>query len=561
MSGLLNGIAAVAWLVLGVLLAWRAPLHPGGSRWHGLAALGAILPMRRLGRSLAERSRERFEIVDPPAGGVYLGRGFEWTPGHARRLLDGADAACGRLLHAIGRPDERDLFLPEELLGQHLLLLGTTGVGKTRMLELLVTQAIRRGDATAVIDPKGDRAMLQRVIEEARRAGRPFTLVAPPCPAESATYNPLADFADVREVADRIAALLPSGGDTEPFRNFGWELVGTVAAAMVRFGRPMTLCNLRKYGIEDPWALPRELVPGVKDLEKLAARARGLGSAELDALVALASRPRDHALKMASSLLPVLAKLTAGSHRELLSPALPGFSWRGLDETGGVVYFFLGSLLGADTAGAVAKLALLDVQSHLGARYAYGRASRPLSLFVDELGDVVTPAFAGVLNKARGAGVRIVLAGQTQADLEVALGSPARSRQIVGNVNTVVQFRAQSQEDAELFAGLAGERLLPVRSEGEAYEPALFSSGKEDVDDFRAVFSRQRAWRAEPLVPAWAVMQLPVFHFFVCREGRVAKGVVPLMKESGDETARGLGGGMGARVGLGMVDGLASRGA
>jgi hypothetical protein len=125
---------------------------------------------------------------------------------------------------------------------------------------------------------------------------------------------------------------------------------------------------------------------------------------------------------------------------------------------------------------------------------------------------------------------------------------------------TFVQFRAQSQADAELFAGLAGERLLPVASEGESYEPALFSSGLKPVDDFRAVFSRQRTWRLEPLVPAWSVMDLPIFHYFARWSGRVAKGMVPLLPpaplapvEAVKDAAHGdLRGGAGVRGGVGV---------
>jgi conjugal transfer pilus assembly protein TraD len=554
---ILLALATASWVALGVAIATR----PAGPRWAAVVALGAVVPGRALTRSLRRAPRDRLDLAVLPVDDILVGRGFEWTPALARALLDRAAlGADGGLLHALGRPDERDLVVPPDLFGQHALVLGTTGVGKTRLLELLITQAIRQGDATAVIDPKGDDRLLARVIHECRRAGRGLTLIAPPYAGASAAYNPIASWSEVREVADRVAALLPTGGDAEPFRNFGWELAAATASALARFDRPLTLVNLRRYGIEDPWRLPRELFPGVKDPEKLAAKARGLGSPELDALVAVAARPREHALKMASGLLPVLAKLTAGSHRRLLSPEGPAWSWEQLDRDHGVAYFFLGSLLGADTANAVAKMALLDFQSHLGRRVAFETGARaPIWLFVDELADVITPSFINVINKGRGAGARVVLAAQTQSDLEAALGSRARAEQVVGNVNTVVQFRAQSQPDAEVFSALAGDRLLAATTEGEAYEPALFSSGFREVDDFRAVFSRQRAWRSDPFVPGWAIMQLPVFHYFARWDGRVRKGIVPLLPPAPldeveamkDEARRDLRDGAGRRRGVG----------
>src|SRR6185503_6049176 len=153
-----------------------------------------------------------------------------------------------------------------------------------------------------------------------------------------------------------------------------------------------------------------------------------------------------------------------------------------------VVYFELGSLLAGESASAVARTTLLDLQSFVGARYAHGKTQEKIWLFVDELADAVTTEFVGLLAKSRGAGLRIVACGQTAADLEASLGSRARALQVVGNANTVVQFRAQSAPDADVFSTMAGERLIRLHSESANYEPALLGSGLKSVDDFRARF-------------------------------------------------------------------------
>ena len=125
--------------------------------------------------------------------------------------------------------------------------------------------------------------------------------------------------------------------------------------------------------------------------------------------------------------------------------------------------------------------------------------------------------------------MRVTMAAQTLADLEATLGSQARARQIIANSNTVIQFRAQSTLDAEAFSDLAGARLLPATSEAETYEPSMFTSGLAPVEDFRALFSRQLAWRDEPIVPPWAVMELAPFRFFARWGAQVVRGVVPLL--------------------------------
>lgn len=449
-----------------------------------LAAAGAVTVLLLVARSMGRRApRDPLVMTRIPKqpGAVYLGEGFEWLVDAAEETLESGAAA---------RRPERGLFLPDDVLAQHMLILGSTGTGKTRLLELLIAQAIARGDAVVILDPKGDETLLGRVRA---RAGARFRLFSLPHPERSVRYNPLGRYRDVREVADRVAALLPSTGDALPFRNFGWDIVNTVACEL-HGKRAITFRALQRYAIERP----------VKPLS---------------------DRPRDHYLKMASALIPILGKLST----ELLSPPEGGLSWDEVDRERQVAYFSLGSLLGFESAAAVAKVTMLDLQSHVGARYAQGRTGGPIWLFVDELGDVATPEFINVLNKSRAAGLRVVACAQTTSDLEAALGSRARALQVLGNANTIVQFRAQSAPDAEVFSEMAGQRLLRARSEGAAYEPALLGSGFRDVDDFRARFGETFDWSERALVPSWALVQLPVFHFFARWEGRAFRGRVPVL--------------------------------
>lgn len=470
------GLAALNALGLG--LAGEGWLRAAAAAAAGILA-ALVVRSLRLGRPAGTLAIDRVPVAP---GGLYVGRGFEWTAEASEETV------------ATGRPatrSERDLFIPDGALERHVLILGTTGVGKTRLLELLALQAIARGDAVVVIDPKGDARLLERLR---RAAGLRFRLFDLADPARSVRYNPVGRYLDVREVADRVAALLPSAGDALPFRNFAWDIVYRVARE-IEGKHPMTLRNLKRFGIDHP----------VKPLSE---------------------HPRDHYAKMASSLAPVLSKL--GS--ELLSPPRGGLSWEEVDRDRQVVYFSLGALLAGESAGAVAKMTLLDLQSFVGARYAVARDRGLIWVFVDELGDVVTPEFTSLLGKSRGAGFRVAACAQTPSDVEAALGSRARALQVFGNASTVFQLRAPSAADASAFAEAAGERLVRMRSEAATYEPALLSSGFQPVDDFRARFGETVEWREHALVPAWAVAELPVFHFFARWEGKVWRGRVPWLR-------------------------------
>ena len=88
---------------------------------------------------------------------------FWWNP-----LGDQPDLGGTPVLHGV-EPTEIPIGLSQRHRNGHLLVLGTTRVGKTRLLELLVTQDIRDGKVVIVIDPKGDADLMLRVYAEAAR--------------------------------------------------------------------------------------------------------------------------------------------------------------------------------------------------------------------------------------------------------------------------------------------------------------------------------------------------------------------------------------------------------
>jgi hypothetical protein len=460
-----------------------AVVSSGGLRLASSFLAGiAVMLLVRSWRFGADPRDSPLEAIPSSPGAVYLGQGFEWTLEAVQETIESGSAA---------RRTEHPLFVAETMLNQHLLIFGTTGVGKTRFLELLALQAISRGDPVIVIDPKGDSRLLARLSSA---AGARFRLFSLPHPKRSVKYNPLGRFDDVREVADRVAALLPSTGEALPFRNFGWDIINT-AARELKGKRPITFQTLKRAAIDQP-------------------------------IKPLSDRPREHYLKTASALIPILSKLSI----DLLCPKEGGLSWDDVVERREVVYFELGSLLAGESASAVARTTLLDLQSFVGSRYAHDKTQEPIWLFVDELADAVTSEFVSLLGKSRGAGLRIVACGQTTADLEAALGSRARAIQVVGNANTMIQMRCQNMADAEMFAGLSGERLLRLHSEGASYEPALLGSGLRTVDDYRAHFGESTSYREHPLVPPWLLPQLEKGRFFARIDGKIYRGRVPLLR-------------------------------
>jgi conjugal transfer pilus assembly protein TraD len=65
-------------------------------------------------------------------------------------------------MHNLGKAHEKRRN--HRLMG-HTLLAGATGVGKTRLGELMLAQLINDGDAIIIIDPKGDKDLLDTFTE------------------------------------------------------------------------------------------------------------------------------------------------------------------------------------------------------------------------------------------------------------------------------------------------------------------------------------------------------------------------------------------------------------
>jgi hypothetical protein len=123
-----------------------------------------------------------------------------------------------------------------------------------------------------------------------------------------------------------------------------------------------------------------------------------------------------------------------------------------------------------------------------------------------------------LLNKARGAGLSMVMAGQSLADLEVALGSSADARRALAN-----------PDDARFFTEKVGVRPLPVVTRGENYEPALLEIGRTNISDFAYRSSTSTSMKSEHLLPTSALDRLARFHFFGLWSGELRKGMLPLL--------------------------------
>lgn len=357
------------------------------------------------------------------------------------------------MLHAVGAEDETDQYLDLGERYGHTLVAGTTRCGKSRLLEILVSQDIKRNDgAVVVIDPKGDAAMLANMYLEARRQNREsdFYVFHLGYPDISARYNAIASFSKVTEIATRIANQMDTGGDAV-FKDFAWRFFAIIAKALFALGEKADFKNVKRY-LSDPEQLYIRYVEKwmdknienweeiyektIFDEEKyprtggrivapkhLAGRQiRTIGfEAMIDAHIKLHPNSIDDVTeglrstikndityynKITASALPFLEKLTSGRTAELIVPDYKDardereiINWDKILRRNGICYIGLAAMTDNEVAGAVGSMFFSDLLSKCGDIYLNGkdkglmgadREEKPqLWLHCDEFSDLV----------------------------------------------------------------------------------------------------------------------------------------------------------------------------
>lgn len=629
---------------------WAVALAPSVS-WVTAAGFG-VLALRRTAqgmkilryrRNIRRLSRYVLTSDQIPVSRrqLFLGRGFQWSPRHTQRLMEARRPECEvyvqpSVLYRMARQMEKkmEFSLPwlcrltrsdsalnplrplppvggspiyhgveldettvtydlNERVG-HMLVIGTTRVGKTRLAELLITQDIRRTNVAGehevviVFDPKGDADLLRRMYAESHRVGRQdnFWVFHLGWPDISARYNAVGRFSRISEVASRVAGQLSSEGNSAAFREFAWRFVNIITRALVALGqRPdyglilryvTNISELYETYVEN---LLREKAPQLmttveammqsglseKDLPRhLQDRPNGLkiwvfeqvlGSPEgkklwdpvLDGLRSAVQYDRTYFDKIVASLLPLLEKLTTGKIAALLAPDYtdlddprPILDWHNIIKARGVVYVGLDALSDPVVAAAVGNSMFADLVSEGGHIYKFGLGDEDkgrsgkvaINLHCDEFNELMGDEFIPLINKGGGAGFQVTAYTQTLSDIEARIGSPAKANQVVGNFNTLVMLRVREKNTAMLLT----DQLPDV----DVYQKTL-TSGVTDVSrpgektDFNSNVNDQVSLVKVPMISPADIINLPKGQAYALLEGgRLWKIRMPLPADNDD---------------------------
>jgi intracellular multiplication protein IcmO len=223
-----RNLGIASWVLAGVVYQYPAVLDLGL-----LVGLGLFIGGQCLSPCLPMKLPDRYSGVDAHD----LEPGSETQGRQARGMFHlGNDRQSGA-----------ELYVTEDEVRTHLLILGGTGAGKTEAMLGLAAQALLWGSGFAFKDAKGDTALWAKTFALARACGREDDLyvinyltgaatVDPEAPVErrlSNTFNPFATGSADTLTQLLVAQMAEAGGDSATWKDKAVGLLTVVVRVLV----------------------------------------------------------------------------------------------------------------------------------------------------------------------------------------------------------------------------------------------------------------------------------------------------------------------------------------
>lgn len=338
----------------------------------------------------------------------------------------------------------KDINLNNDYRKGHIIGFGTTGAGKSRLIENMCEQDIlEAGNCVVIIDPKIDNGLLSRVYQSAVRSGneKAFMLLSPVHPKISIKINPMSNYFMDEEIIGHIVSAVETSGDVF-FYNIALEVSTAIVKSRLLIKKytgdttPLNFREIYKY-------VGYEGLTTLKDnLEKIT----NSRDAELEDMIILINNVigsnADYFAKVVSTLRTTLTQMSTGSIGAIFGGATKNRFIDMLENDEKVIlYVQTPSMLSKKTSDITAKVCLSMIQSCIGRKAVADETFKHgLSIYIDEASNTLYQGIENLFNKSRSTNTRITALSQNYADFIDAVGRE-KAAMILGNANGKIFMR------------------------------------------------------------------------------------------------------------------------
>jgi excisionase family DNA binding protein len=336
--------------------------------------------------------------------------------------------------------------IADEDRATHFYVIGATGTGKTKFLEFLISQDIRKGNGFGVIDPHGDLIEdIKGFLTGSYREDQDHTLLSEKVvlidPTDldfTVTFNPLEKLPNIsvpEQVGELISAFKKIWSDS-----WGVRMEDLMRNSLIALGESeFSLCEIPAF------LTKRVFRKGV--LEKVS---HPITQDYFKRFDTMTDRGQITWIE------PVMNKINAffsdDRIRQMFSSPKSSFNLRQVMDQKKILLINLnkGKLKGS--SDLLGSLLMAKIQMAAFSRSDIPQAKRtPFYLYIDEFQDFASESFSVILSEARKYGLSIIMAHQTLSQISTELRSL-----ILGNAGIQVYFRI-NRHDAQLLAKEAFE--------------------------------------------------------------------------------------------------------
>jgi type IV secretory pathway TraG/TraD family ATPase VirD4 len=374
---------------------------------------------------------------------------------------------------------ESKAYLTDRNLNYHVQIIGGSGAGKTNLLQIMIEDRVKRGHSLLFFDFKADIELMDWITGLAAAAGRreQLQMISMSDSTISHAYNPIST-GNESEISSQI---MNSLNWSETYYRDTAESGLMIILKVLCFirdlnHRPFHLGHVYffltnpSYRMDMIAEASRLMYPEIyrADLRRISEE--------------LSTNKKDNYHGLISQLSKVLNS-AAGPIISTKTENEQEFDFREAIEKGKIAYLFMNSLKLKETASIIGKMMLQDLMKVVGNIYDdRNYIKRPTTLIIDEFASFAIPDFGEFIEKARGAGLSIVVAYQSRKSLDHIEQNLALK--INENTATKIVFQVQDSEDAEWFCGLVGTKTVEKETY-QAEEGILFGNSRTGMKSIR----------------------------------------------------------------------------